>query len=122
VMMLIDRLVNDPLPADTILNINVPDVAWEALDGFESTRLGRRHKSEPVVRMQDPRGRPIYWVGPAGIEEDGGPGTDFFAIRNNRVSVTPLQVDLTHYRAMDKVANWLTGLKLETGTVKRGVS
>jgi len=110
VVQLLELLKNDPLPADTILNVNVPDVPWEAIEGFEATRLGRRHKSEPVVKMQDPRGRDIYWVGPVGAEQDAGPGTDFFAVRNNRVSLTPLHVDLTRYRALDQVASWLEGL------------
>lgn len=115
VLALIERMTNDSLPADTILNVNVPDVPWADLEGMEVTRLGRRHKSEPVVQSRDPRGRPIYWVGPAGEEEDGGPGTDFHAIRNNRVSITPIQVDLTQYTAMEKVAGWLQdgGLKTE---------
>ena len=110
VVKLLERLENDPLPADTILNVNVPDVPWEAVEGFEATRLGRRHKSEPVVKMQDPRGRDIYWVGPVGAEQDAGPGTDFFAVRNRRVSLTPLHVDLTRYRALDQVASWLEGM------------
>ena len=110
VVKLLELLQNDPLPADTILNVNVPDVPWEAIEGFEATRLGRRHKSEPVVKMQDPRGRDIYWVGPVGAEQDAGPGTDFFAVRNNRISLTPLHVDLTRYRALDQVASWLEGL------------
>ncbi len=110
VVKLLELLQNDPLPADTILNVNVPDVPWEAIEGFEATRLGRRHKSEPVVKMQDPRGRDIYWVGPVGAEQDAGPGTDFFAVRNRRVSLTPLHVDLTRYRALDQVARWLEGL------------
>ena len=105
--MLLGKLIKHPLPADTILNVNVPDVAWENLTGFESTRLGRRHKSEPVVKSTDPRGRPIYWVGPVGKEEDAGPGTDFYAVNNYAVSVTPLHIDLTQYSAMDTVANWL---------------
>ena len=104
---LLNKLIKHPLPADTILNVNVPDVPWDKLTGFDSTRLGRRHKSEPVVKLKDPRGRPIYWVGPVGKEEDAGPGTDFNAVRNNAVSVTPLQIDLTQYSAMDTVANWL---------------
>ena len=107
---LVLRLRDDPLPADTILNVNVPDVAWAALAGFEATRLGRRHKSESVVKSADPRGRPIYWVGPAGPEQDAGPGTDFNAVKNNRVSITPLQVDLTHYTALDQIAHWVRGI------------
>ncbi len=106
---LVQQLLSHPLPPDTILNVNVPDVPWEELAGFEATRLGQRHKSEPVVRGEDPRGRPLYWVGPAGAEQDAGPGTDFHAVRHNRVSVTPIQVDLTRHNAVDGVAAWLQG-------------
>lgn len=104
---LVEKLQRDPLPADTILNVNVPDVPWEDLTGFQATRLGHRHKSEPVIRMEDPRGRPIFWVGPAGAEQDAGQGTDFHAVRINAVSITPIQVDLTRYDALEKVAGWL---------------
>jgi len=106
---LVEKLEKHPLPADTILNVNVPDVPWDQLSGFEATRLGRRHKSEPVVKTEDPRGRPIYWVGPVGKEEDAGPGTDFHAINNNAVSITPIHVDLTQYNAIETVASWLQG-------------
>jgi 5'-nucleotidase len=110
VVSLLGRLKSDPLPVDTILNVNVPDVPHAALEGFEVTRLGRRHKSEPVVKMQDPRGRDIYWVGPVGAEQDAGEGTDFHAVRHNRVSLTPLNVDLTRYDAMEQISGWVTGL------------
>jgi 5'-nucleotidase len=109
---LVQHLQNDPLPADTILNVNVPDIPWEHLQGFEATRLGHRHKSEPVIKTTDPRGRIIYWVGPPGAEQDAGPGTDFFAINNNKVSITPIQVDLTRYSALDQVATWLKGVNV----------
>lgn len=109
-IQLVKQLQRDPLPADTILNVNVPNVPWDALEGFEATRLGRRHKSEPVIKARDPRGRDIYWVGPAGLEQDSGPGTDFHAVRYNRVSVTPIQIDLTRYTALEQVANWLKGV------------
>jgi 5'-nucleotidase len=104
---LVQRLLADTLPADTILNVNVPDLPWEQLRGMQATRLGHRHKSEPVVKMQDPRGRTIYWVGPAGSEQDAGAGSDFHAVRSGYVSITPLDVDLTRYAAMDKLASWL---------------
>lgn len=104
---LVTRLRDHPLPADTILNVNVPDVPWEELVGFRATRLGQRHKSEPVVKHTDPRGNSIYWVGPAGPEQDAGPGTDFHAVRAGYVSITPIQVDLTRYSAVDQVAHWL---------------
>jgi 5'-nucleotidase len=104
---LVSRVRAGTLPADTILNVNVPDVPWDELKGVQATRLGHRHKSEPVVAMQDPRGRPVYWVGPAGTEQDAGPGTDFHAVHSGYVSVTPLDVDLTRYDAIDSLASWL---------------
>ncbi|EMR13909.1 5'(3')-nucleotidase/polyphosphatase [Methylophaga lonarensis MPL] len=104
---LVARLKASALPADTILNVNVPDLPIDQITGFESTRLGHRHKAEPVIKEYDPRGRPMYWIGPAGEEEDAGPGTDFDAIRRGAVSVTPLQIDLTRYDAIDGVAKWL---------------
>ena len=105
--VLVQHLQQYPLPTDTILNVNVPDLSWEKLAGFQTTRLGNRHKSEPVVKARDPRGRPIYWVGPAGAEQDAGPGTDFYAVRSGYVSVTPLTVDLTRYSALESVQEWL---------------
>jgi 5'-nucleotidase len=107
VLQLLEELSSHPLPADTILNINVPDVPYDDLVGLEATRLGHRHKSEPVIRMEDPHGEPIYWVGPPGGEADAGPGTDFHAIRQNKVSITPLHIDLTRYTALDPVVDWL---------------
>jgi 5'-nucleotidase len=104
---LVQRVLSGSLPADTILNVNVPDLPWDELGGMQATRLGHRHKSEPVVEMQDPRGRPVYWVGPAGSEQDAGPGTDFHAVRTGHVSITPLDVDLTRYEAIDTLASWL---------------
>jgi 5'-nucleotidase len=105
---LVKRLESGSLPADTILNVNVPDVVPADLKGMQATRLGHRHKSEPVVPMEDPRGRPVYWVGPAGLEQDAGPGTDFHAVRSGHVSVTPLDVDLTRYTALEQVGSWLS--------------
>lgn len=107
---LVLRLLSDPLPAHTILNINVPDVSIEQLRGFEVTRLGTRHAAEPTVKAKDPRGHDIYWIGPAGPEQDSGPGTDFHAINNQCVSITPLKIDLTHYQAFEQLANWVKGL------------
>ncbi|MEK6771002.1 MAG: 5'/3'-nucleotidase SurE [Pseudomonadota bacterium] len=104
---LVERLRNDPLPANTILNVNVPDLPLSALAGYEATRLGNRHKAEPAVRASDPHGEPVYWVGAPGPEADAGPGTDFHAVRQQRVSITPLHVDLTRYTALDQVSSWL---------------
>ncbi len=104
---IVHRLVEHPLPNDTILNINIPDVAYEELKGMQVTRLGNRHRAEPVIRSQDPRGRDIFWVGPAGSEQDAGPGTDFHAIASGCVSVTPIQVDLTRHSQLDSIRGWL---------------
>ena len=104
---LVKRLMSGALPADTILNVNVPDLPFDKVIGMQATRLGHRHKSEAVVRMEDPRGRPVYWVGPAGAEQDAGPGTDFHAVRAGYVSVTPVDVDLTRYEALESVGSWL---------------
>ena len=109
-LLLLQRLQSEPLPADTILTVNVPDLPWDRLQGFEATRLGQRHRAEPVVRDHDPRGRPIYWIGPPGEEQDAGPGTDFHAVRRGRVSVSPIQVDLTRYPALEQVAGWVERL------------
>lgn len=107
----VDQIIAKPLPADTILNINVPDIPLSELKGVEITRLGHRHKSEPVIKTSDPRGRPIYWVGPAGCEQDAGEGTDFHAINNKQVSVTPIHVDLTHYSSLETVSSWAKDVK-----------
>lgn len=109
VVELIERLKHHPLPRDTILNVNVPDRPWGEIAGFEATRLGQRHKSEPVLKACDPKGRAVYWIGPAGPEQDAGPGTDFHAVRGGRVSVTPLHIDLTCYAAVDGLTRWLKG-------------
>jgi 5'-nucleotidase len=104
---LLQQLIKSPLPKDTILNVNVPDVAIKDLKGYQATRLGQRHKSEPVIKSSDPRGRVIYWVGPPGAEQDAGPGTDFYAINTGYVSVTPLQIDLTRYERIEALKAWL---------------
>lgn len=107
---LISQLLSHPLPADTILNVNVPDIPLDQLKGLAATRLGRRHKAESVVRQTDPRGLPIYWIGPAGPEQDAGEGTDFYAIRTQQASVSPIQIDLTDYRAVSPLSSWLGSL------------
>ncbi|MCP4284653.1 MAG: 5'/3'-nucleotidase SurE [Gammaproteobacteria bacterium] len=108
--VLVRRLLVSPLSPDSIINVNIPDLPFEALKGYRVTRLGHRHKAEPVVRATDPRGRTIYWVGPAGSEQDAGPGTDFQAVREGFVSVTPLQVDLTRHTALDSLGIWVDGI------------
>lgn len=106
-VQLVARLREAPLESSIILNVNVPDVPYVQLAGFAATRLGHRHKAEAVIPAFDPRGRRIYWVGPAGPEQDAGPGTDFFAVRSGFVSITPLQVDLTRHSALGSVRQWL---------------
>ncbi len=104
---LLKRIVTNPLPKDTLLNVNVPDLPVTELKGYQATRLGQRHKSEPVIKSTDPRGREIFWVGPPGSEQDAGEGTDFYAVNQGYVSVTPLQLDLTRYERLDQVKQWL---------------
>jgi len=113
-LRIVRQLQLDPLPADTILNVNVPDCPWSQIRGFEVTRLGHRHRAEPVIKTTDPRGREMYWIGPAGAEQDAGPGTDFDAVRRKFISITPIHVDLTRYQALDQVAGWVTAIS--TGT------
>ncbi len=107
---IIARLKTDPLPADTMLNVNVPDLPWDEIAGFEVTRLGNRHRAEACVPQQDPRGRQWWWIGAAGPEQDAGAGTDFHAVRRGHISITPIQVDLTRYQALEQVASWVGGL------------
>ncbi len=101
------RHVERPLPGPFLLNVNVPNRPLDEIRGIVATRLGKRHPSEPVVRTQNPRGEPIYWIGPAGGAKEGGPGTDFHATADGYVSVTPLQIDLTHQQQLDGVRAWL---------------
>jgi len=109
---IIQQLMLKPMASDVILNINIPDYPYDEIKGIKATRLGHRHKAEPVVKMQDPRGRDIYWVGPPGAEQDAGEGTDFYAIREGYVSITPIQVDLTRHEAVADVSSWLKAMSL----------
>lgn len=104
---LVDRFAANPFREPTLLNVNVPDVPPEALKGTRVTRLGRRHRAQDVVRTVNPRNQVMYWVGAAGAAQDAGPGTDFHAVAEGFVSVTPLQLDLTRYPQLDTVRDWL---------------
>ncbi|HEX4858465.1 MAG TPA: 5'/3'-nucleotidase SurE [Usitatibacteraceae bacterium] len=104
---LVQRFSRQPFGAPVLLNVNVPDLPYEQLAGTEITRLGKRHKAEPAVKATNPRGEVVYWIGAAGDVADAGPGTDFHATASGRVSITPLQVDLTHYQQMNQVAAWM---------------
>ena len=101
--------MSDSDNAASILNVNVPDLPWDNIKGFKATRLGKRHKAEPIIRSQDPRGREIFWIGPVGEEADAGEGTDFYAVQNGYISVTPIHIDLTRYSAIDATKKWLKG-------------
>ena len=109
---LVTALKEKPIPADSILNVNVPDLPYEELRGIKITRLGNRHKSEPVVRDTDPRGKPIYWIGPAGPEADAGEGTDFWAVKNGYVSVTPIHIDLTQHALIKALSDWISEVQV----------
>ena len=110
---LIHHILKEPLPAATILNVNVPDVPFEELQGYEVTRLGTRHRAAPTIKQIDPRGHTVYWVGPPGAEQDAGIGTDFYAVRQGKVSITPLRVDLTHYESFDVLSSWVKRMRLK---------
>ncbi|MDH3317317.1 MAG: 5'/3'-nucleotidase SurE [Betaproteobacteria bacterium] len=104
---LVSRFKERTFEQPVLLNINVPDVEYGKLSGFQVTRLGRRHKAESVVTSTTPRGETVYWIGAAGSAQDAGEGTDFHAVASDRVSITPLQVDLTRYAQMEPVSTWL---------------
>lgn len=106
---LVRRFESNTHSAPWLLNVNVPDVSYDDLRGLEVTRLGKRHKAEPVVKAQNPHGQTVYWVGAAGKAQDAGAGTDFCAIADRKVSITPLQIDLTQYTQMDAVKAWMEG-------------
>lgn len=107
VLKLLANMSKTSFASKTILNVNVPDIPWKSVRGFQATRLGNRHQSEGVIKQDDPRGDPMYWVGPPGAAQDAGEGTDFYAVENNYISVTPLQIDLTRYDSLPKIKSWL---------------
>jgi len=104
---IVERLARAPFGAPVLLNVNVPDVPYAEVAGTEVTKLGRRHKAQAVVPAKNPRGETVYWVGPAGAAREAGPGTDFNAVERGFVSVTPLQMDLTHADQIPLVDGWL---------------
>ncbi len=105
---LLERIAEHPVGEPILLNVNVPDVAPEVIRGVEITRLGKRHKAQDVVRTVNPRNQVMmYWVGAAGDAQDAGPGTDFHAVANGHISITPLQIDLTRYAQMGLLEDWL---------------
>ncbi|MES2354639.1 MAG: 5'/3'-nucleotidase SurE [Pseudomonadota bacterium] len=105
---LVKRYQASPFPQACLLNVNVPNIPYDELCGTLVTRLGRRHRAEPVIKGNNPRGETIYWVGAAGPAADAGEGTDFHAVASNIVSITPLQIDLTHYQQLPLLKDWVT--------------
>jgi 5'-nucleotidase len=108
---LVSGLLSRPLDPNLILNVNVPDLPYEQLQGLTATRLGGRHRSAPSIRAQDPKGETVYWVGPVGAGADAGAGTDFAAVAAGQVSVTPLSVDLTRHGSLPDLRRWLGALQ-----------
>lgn len=105
---LIQHYQKNGFSAPTLLNVNVPDIPYQELQGRTVTRLGKRHKAEPVVQLKTPRNETVYWVGAAGQPNDGGPGTDFYAVASNQVSISPIQVDLTCHTQLNDIKQWLS--------------
>lgn len=97
----------DMLPRPYLLNINIPNLPYEQIKGIRAARLGKRHVSEPVIKTRDPHGREIFWIGPAGKALDAGEGTDFHTVSNGYVSITPLQIDLTHVAQLNALGKRL---------------
>lgn len=104
---LVERFQQEAFGEPLLLNVNVPNLPFEEIKGMRITRLGRRHKAEPVVKQQTPRHETVYWVGPAGAAQDASAGTDFHAVANGYISATPIQIDLTHNGQIPLVQRWL---------------
>jgi 5'-nucleotidase len=107
VVDMVRRFQENAFPPPVLLNMNVPDIPYDQIQGLKTVRLGKRHKAEPVVKWVTPRGETVYWVGAAGSAQDAGEGTDFHAVEHGMVAVTPLQIDLTQYAQLDALDSWL---------------
>lgn len=103
---IVQHYIDNPLPGQPLLNVNIPNLPYDQLKGWKVTRLGKRHPSQPVIRQTNPRGEPIYWIGPSGAALDASEGTDFHAVANGFVSITPLQLDLTHTQMLSAKRDW----------------
>lgn len=104
--LVVERHLAQPLAAPVLLNVNIPSRRFEDMHGFAVTRLGKRHPSQPVVRTTTPYGDTVYWIGPVGMAADAAPGTDFHAVEQGTVSVTPLRLDLTQHSQLDEIRTW----------------
>ncbi len=107
---LVSAVLQRSLDPALILNVNVPDRPYQELAGYASTRLGFRHRCDAVIAARDPRGNPVYWIGPAGEGADAGAGTDFDAVAKGFISVTPLSIDLTRHTVLPTLGRWLEAL------------
>ena len=103
--LIVNNMQFSKLSTDTVLNVNVPDIPYSQIKGFQTTKLGKRHKSENII--QDQKDPLLYWIGENGKEDKNGPGTDFYAIKNNFVSITPLKIDLTSTEELTLVDDWI---------------
>jgi len=107
---LLSQLQSFPTSSNTVLNVNVPDLPLEQIKGYRLTRLGSRHRADTIVPAQDPRGKEVFWIGPASKPQDDADGTDFYAVEKGFVSITPLVVDFTAYASFDSVKQWIDQL------------
>ncbi|MDC0611174.1 5'/3'-nucleotidase SurE [Vibrio sp.] len=106
---IVEQHLRSPIPTNRLLNVNIPDVPYEMLQGMVVTRLGARHHAESMIKQKDPRGQDVFWLGPPGKEQDSGSGTDFHAVERHSVSITPMQVDLTAHESINAMNSWLKG-------------
>jgi 5'-nucleotidase len=105
---IVERYIANPWPAPMLLNVNIPNLPYDQIGPAEVTRLGKRHHAEPVIPAENPRGETVYWIGRAGASRDNGPGTDFHAVSNGRVSISPLHIDLTATKDLEATRRWLS--------------
>ncbi len=103
---IVEHYLAQPLSCPALLSVNIPGIAYDALTGWEVTRLGKRHPSSPVMPTQNQRRETLYWIGLSGGARDAESGTDFHAVSEGRVSITPLNIDLTHNGQMQNVRDW----------------
>jgi 5'-nucleotidase len=120
IVTLLDSLSSLPMNDHQILNINVPNVSIDELSGWDITRLGSRHKAENMVQSSDPFGRDIFWYGRLGPEQDAGPGTDFHALAQHQVSITPISIDMTDHQGLASLSHWLDNTQLNSHAHKQG--
>lgn len=104
---IIQHQIKHPQAIRTLLNVNIPAKPQHKFEDIRATRLGKRHPSQSVIKMDSPYGEPLYWIGPVGEELDLGEDTDFVAVRNGHVSVTPLRLDLTHFDQIAQTKQWI---------------